>query len=350
MKTTALLCSLSVCLFFCSCNPVISTQLIKQARPLDNKQDVKVIEVDEALPSHAEVLGEVNIGEAGLTLNCSYEYVLELAKAEARKAGGNALKINEHKTPDFYSSCHRISAHILMVGDASLGQLAQQASESASGQLVALNDSLVKKTNPRMRYAVYGGLSRGLGKIPELNDPIQDQYNKDLKSGYNLGADITYFYGPVYGLGLKCNIMRTANSLNDIYFYDTEGTRYFGDISDDITMYFVGPSWTCRDSGTGKKGTFYLSAAAGYNGYYNRACLVNRLIATGSTLGTNIDMGYDVNLFKHVALALKLSLTTGVLRKMTLNNGLIKQQYTLDKDSYISMSHIGLSVGLSFVH
>jgi hypothetical protein len=38
-----------------------------------------------------------------------------MAKIEARKVGGNAIKITQHKSPDFLSSCHRISADVLRI-------------------------------------------------------------------------------------------------------------------------------------------------------------------------------------------------------------------------------------------
>jgi hypothetical protein len=41
--------------------------------------------------------------------------VIEKAKTESRKVGGNALKITQHKTPDFWSSCHRITAEVLKI-------------------------------------------------------------------------------------------------------------------------------------------------------------------------------------------------------------------------------------------
>jgi hypothetical protein len=85
---------------------------------LDYKQDVVVISLNQQVPDNSEVLGQVKIGDTGFSTNCGYETVIGKAKFEARKAGGNAIKIIEHRPPSVLgSSCHRIIAKILKVED-----------------------------------------------------------------------------------------------------------------------------------------------------------------------------------------------------------------------------------------
>ena len=97
-----------------SCSPKVMTNLNKKYEPLDYEQDVVVIGLTEGIPNDSEELGQVKIGDSGFTTNCDYEVVVGKAKDEARKAGGNAIKITEHKPPTvFGSSCHRITATIL---------------------------------------------------------------------------------------------------------------------------------------------------------------------------------------------------------------------------------------------
>ena len=101
---------------FSSCSPKISTSLSKSYPALDYQQEVAVIELDQPEPARSEVLGQVRIGDTGFTTDCKYEVVLDKAKMEARKAGGNAIKIVEHQQPTaFGSACHRITAKILKV-------------------------------------------------------------------------------------------------------------------------------------------------------------------------------------------------------------------------------------------
>jgi len=105
-------------LFLSSCNPKISTNIAKSYPPLDYKQEVVVINVSQKEPENAETIGYLKIGDTGFSTNCSYNTVIEKAKLEARKAGGNAVKITEYKAPNAMgSSCHRIKATILKITD-----------------------------------------------------------------------------------------------------------------------------------------------------------------------------------------------------------------------------------------
>ena len=101
-----------------SCSPKISTNLSKTYAPLDYKQEIVTIGLSESEPDNLEVLGQVKIGDTGFSTKCGYDIMINKAKLEARKAGGNAIKIIEHKPPSaFGSSCHRITVKILKIED-----------------------------------------------------------------------------------------------------------------------------------------------------------------------------------------------------------------------------------------
>jgi len=98
------------------CSPKVRTNLAKKYSPLSSKDNVLVIGITEDLPLGSEVLGTVKISDTGFSTHCGWEIVLEKAKDEARKAGGNVLKIIEHIPPSALgSSCHRIKAQILKI-------------------------------------------------------------------------------------------------------------------------------------------------------------------------------------------------------------------------------------------
>lgn len=106
----------SVLIIFSACNPKISTKISRSYPPLDYKQEVFVIGLDQPEPDNAEVLGQVKIGDTGFSANCGYDVAVDKAKLEARKVGGNAIKITEHILPSIMgSSCHKITARILKV-------------------------------------------------------------------------------------------------------------------------------------------------------------------------------------------------------------------------------------------
>jgi len=104
-------------LLLTSCSAKLTSSLLKSYPPLHYQEEVKVFSSNESVPSNAEKLGTVKIGDSGFSTNCNYSTVIDMAKVEARKVGGNALKITQHKQPDFLSTCHRISANILRIDD-----------------------------------------------------------------------------------------------------------------------------------------------------------------------------------------------------------------------------------------
>ena len=103
------------------CSPKITTSLTSAHPPLYRNAEVLVLEMGAPMPENAEALGQIKIGDTGFTTqNGNYAAVLNIAKDEARKAGGNVVKITEHKSPDMISSMHRIKAEILRVDDLSV--------------------------------------------------------------------------------------------------------------------------------------------------------------------------------------------------------------------------------------
>ena len=103
------------------CSPKITSSFTSHHTPLAKDAEVLVLDIAAPMPENAGVIGQIKIGDTGFTTkNGNYAAVLNIAKDEARKAGGNVVKITEHKSPDMLSSMHRIKAVILRVDDLSV--------------------------------------------------------------------------------------------------------------------------------------------------------------------------------------------------------------------------------------
>lgn len=103
---------LSFIFVLASCNPTINSSIHANQKyaPLSKQKAVTVIPLFKDIPSNTRYIGAIKIGETGFTKNCDYDYVISLAKDEARKQGGNLIRIIKHYKPDFMSGCHRIEA------------------------------------------------------------------------------------------------------------------------------------------------------------------------------------------------------------------------------------------------
>ncbi len=116
MKTNVFLIIGSI-LFLASCSARLTSSMQKTYAPLDYREEVRVLGIGEEVPSGAEKIGTIKVGDSGFSTKCNYKDVLDKATIEARKVGGNTLKITTHKLPDAWTSCHRITADVLKVDD-----------------------------------------------------------------------------------------------------------------------------------------------------------------------------------------------------------------------------------------
>jgi hypothetical protein len=200
----------------------------------------------------------------------------------------------------------------------------------------------------RLRVAVNGGYSYNPAKVGSNVPSDFKDYVRALKSGYLFGGDVTYFFAEQLGFGFKYYLFKSSNSLDNIYIEDEEGERRFGKMSDDITVSLIGPSFSARFLNHDKSNAFLMSMSIGYMGYNNNKVIVDRYKMTGSTLGTSLDLGYDIGLSENTSLGFQLSLISGYLTKYDLDDGRTKQTIELEKGEYESLYRIDFSVGLRF--
>jgi hypothetical protein len=109
MKINILITRLTITAVFLSvvmtCSPKINTTIYKTYSPSVEAEKVIVYLIDEAEP-RAEIIGSLNIG--GGDFDFDFPHLLERAKVEAAKIGGNAIKIVKHNLPKPYDICHRV--------------------------------------------------------------------------------------------------------------------------------------------------------------------------------------------------------------------------------------------------
>ena len=103
-----------VALFIYSCSPKIIVNAEKKFEETKQHEGFVIFGMKDTFNiNEGKYIGYVKIKDSGLTIDCSYETVTKLAEAEARKVGGNTLKIVTHRLPDpFISQCHQITGNI----------------------------------------------------------------------------------------------------------------------------------------------------------------------------------------------------------------------------------------------
>jgi hypothetical protein len=98
------------------CSPKIKTNITQILPPLDYYEKVIVLGISEEVPILASEIGNIKISGNELSAYCEFQSIIELAKLEAVKAGGNVLKLTDHTSPTALgNACHKIAAKILKV-------------------------------------------------------------------------------------------------------------------------------------------------------------------------------------------------------------------------------------------
>ncbi|NDP21228.1 MAG: DUF4156 domain-containing protein [Paludibacter sp.] len=213
MKKTAFLVTLVV-LFLSSCSPKITTSITKNYPLADSTQEVNIIEINEEVPSNSELLGEVRVTDSGFSTRCDYESVLNAAKLEARKAGGNTIRILTHQLPGMSSSCHQIVANIYKITptDPSITPMTEWMNDSVApvAQIAIIDTIQLMKLNGVTKY-MYKGENLTMDRlsfIVQKNAKSLEYLNKAKSTsgllnvmGFVGGALIGYPLGTLLGGG-----------------------------------------------------------------------------------------------------------------------------------------------------
>jgi hypothetical protein len=205
----------------------------------------------------------------------------------------------------------------------------------------------VKGNYQKLRIGIYGGWSYMTAKVGSEVPSAFQQYTKDLKSGYHLGGDFSFFTSENIGLGIKHSMFRTGNELDNIYIVDpVTGQARTGKLKDDITIQYFGPAICTRVSSANKKTHFISDLSLGYLLYKNNATVIDDFTLTSGTLGLMWDFGADLSIDKNLSLGLFFAYKLGTLSQYNYDDGKQSKTIKLDKDNLENISRIDLSVGL----
>lgn len=203
-----------------------------------------------------------------------------------------------------------------------------------------------------MEYARFHIILSGGGSY--LLDPIADNvsdelrvYYEDLKMGYNLGLDVNYYFNKTIGIGIKYSYFNSSSSSKGTS--DRDGIISEWDISENIMINFVGPTFLARFLSKNNKNAFILGLSVGYMIYKDDAILLDPVIISGNTLGMNIDASYHISLSNSFFLGISVSTTVGFLNSITIDDGTDPQTYNFESfEEYENISRADLSLKLGF--
>ncbi|NML39500.1 porin family protein [Chitinophaga sp. G-6-1-13] len=204
------------------------------------------------------------------------------------------------------------------------------------------------KEAPRFRIAAHGGYSYRIGKVPTSFSGEARDYMKKLKSGFNVGADVQYYFNDEWGVGVK--YLRFQASGSGVIPAETPNGRMRTNVLDNIAISFYGAAF-CGRVYTKKdySQAFLISALLGYMRYRdNGGVYTYPVMIKGGALGTGLDVGYDIRIARKLYAGAQLSYLAGTLGRVTIEQPNMTETRELKDDQKEDLSHLSLSVGLRF--
>ncbi|MGF1636557.1 MAG: hypothetical protein ACFCUU_05745 [Cyclobacteriaceae bacterium] len=364
--------SIVVLSIFYSCSPKVTTRLNTSLKPLDFREDVTVLNIDDPEPIQSTHIGIVKVTDGGLTIKCDYETVLDKAIDETRKSGGNVLHITQHIRPDLWSTCHRIQGNMYFITEADklntqsefyhnelevplldTIQIDQEPSfETAQPSFEVLSSQSpqyrinVQPEYPTFRWAFQGGFSFRTASIIDGLTPNTRNHFKKILSGMHYGTDLHWFVSETIGIGARANIFTASASSSGV---SLPARNYNGKIDQKVNMYYVGPSMTTRLLSSDMKNALITGLSFGYLGYRDNFTINREYLHSGGTFGMLLDIGYDIGVSENFAIGFSITLISGVLNSVTETQGSSSYKITFPNDQREGLGRIDLSVGIRFL-
>ena len=281
----------------CSMAPKVIAE-VKEVLPVRQVDSVMVYNVNEHMPEAARAIGTVKVTDGGMTPThtCLYSNMLALAVRKTADCGGNALHIDQHKEPGFWTStCHRIWCTMYIVPDS----LVDGTTMTALQRLEEKNDmelAQMAKKQISIRERMMDNppdilkLSAGPAWITSEIQTPQATYKS--KGGFALQAEYQHLWRIGLGVGLSYKYFSTS--------FD-EGF--------DLRMHYVGPN-IVYSLKLGSKWRTEVSLGIGYSSYMEKVKnggvgLYGNPVSTESGLGVTAHIGAEYMVSKKIGIGMQ---------------------------------------------
>ena len=321
-----------------SCSPRIVTTIIQQPA-LSEHQNVTIYKNREQVPDGYQLLGTVNVGDAGSTINCDSLRMINLVKSESRKIGGNAVLITEHKRPSFWgSNCHQFKGLVLNIPNI-------EPTEERNTDLEAAALSLLKQwALPRFTFSGNIGQSFRTNEIASDLGDFQRDFYDELLSGIQTNISADYFFSSHCGIRLAYQNFYSSHSELATNGYIT------GNLEGKNSINTVCPAFVVRWSTPKLKWLFDCSFGFGYIHLTDKFVFPDNTFReiTGSTLCTQFTLGIAYRFTENWSIGYGGSSTTGALSKVKMNRNGYVETVKFENNQMEGLDHISVLFGLKY--
>jgi hypothetical protein len=191
------------------------------------------------------------------------------------------------------------------------------------------------------RLALHGGFSYRIAKIPEdASQEFEEHYNR-LKTGYNIGSDITFFWNPENSFGASINYSQAKSTLSDVAITDLDGSIIaYGDIEENVKLFYIGPTYLSRHIRPSGKTHWLAGMTVGYYNFNEDMTFLGEAVQiNGGTVGFGVSLGVDILTTENFAFGIQTSALLGWLNKVKVDG----EEVELEESE--NLSRIDISFG-----
>jgi hypothetical protein len=199
-----------------------------------------------------------------------------------------------------------------------------------------------------LRFGFGLGYTYRLASAPEGSSPAIQEHIKKMKSGFNLKADVIYFFGKYFGLGAKYTYSNFRAETDRFSGYTPLGTPYFGTISDNIRLHFIGLHPTARFGSSNGAARFLLGITMGYLAVTNNSKVGFPFTLKGSAFCFSADMSLEIKLIPRLYIALGVELAGATISKYDYDDGFRQGTLTFDRKNQDNLFRFDFNGGLRF--
>jgi hypothetical protein len=291
---------------------------MKSYPALDANAQVIIYTPSQPIPDGTEALGTVTVADGGATVRCDSLTMITHVQAEAKKIGGNAVLITEHRRPSvFGNNCHQFKGTILRLADPAAAALSDPDDSLAVHYIAAP----AGRQLPRWHFGVDAGIGWRTNKaFPGLDAGWKEHINS-LRFGTSWNLHGNYFFSDGMGIRLLYQGSRAAYSSMASLTSKEDGTTIVsGKQNSHVLTQYVGPAFVLRGAGPKKKWLFDVVLGIGYLYWEDEIRFSNYFITTsGSTIAFQSSLGVEYKWNDHWGAGLNLSTIGGVVNNATQN-------------------------------
>lgn len=158
------------------------------------------------------------------------------------------------------------------------------------------------------RIGLVVGFSYLLAPVSDATPSYLEEHVKRLKSGFNVKADVVYFFGKYFGMGPKYSVFKSRASTKP-----SSGLSYYT-YTNDVALHFVAGHFTSRFMSRNRGFRFMGGVSIGYISYRDKHDNGFRSSTlTAETFGFSLDFDLDFRIYKSLSFGVALDFINAVL-------------------------------------